>query len=126
MLLSIIFNIIVVVSTTLLVFGESDNEEKIALGVIWFGILMYFTYWINKNKHEDKDLAIAVFMSYLFFGIFVVLPLSILEIILGYIFESKNTQEILWMIIGLPYGFLIFSILKNFAVAPPSYPKRED
>ena len=99
-----------------------DREEDIALSVFIFVVLNYFSYWINKNKHEDKGLGSTILTSYFFFVLFGMLPIQILEWILPKsITNGMGIGPTIFAIGLITYLIFIFNYVRAQVMSPPSY-----
>jgi hypothetical protein len=121
MIVALIINSVVIFILHLLMPG-STKEEGIALAVMSFVVLNYFSYWIFKNKHEDKDLGATILTAYFFFVLYGIMPIQIVEWILPNDFTAENkTLEVIFAITGLAYVIFIFNFLRMKVMCPLAY-----
>ena len=98
-----------------------NREEDTAVSVGLFVVLNYFSYWINKNKHEDKGLGVTILASYFFFLLFGVLPISILEWILPKsITRGNGVGPTIFAFGMLTYVFFVFRYVRAKVMSPPA------
>ena len=121
MIVALIINSVVIFILHLLMPG-STKEEGIALAVMSFVVLNYFSYWIFKNKHEDKDLGATILTAYFFFVLYGIMPIQIVEWILPNNFTTEHkTLEVIFAITGLTYVIFIFNFLRMKVMCPLAY-----